>query len=138
MSAIEHIARDFPEVAAFYLFGSLASGRENAESDADVGVLLRERRAPSPDWRWRGELAGRLEELFPGRTIDLVVLDEQGPLFRHEVLKQGRLLYEADRERRIDFESSTYIEAFDFLPTWRLATEGRIDAIRRGMSEKKP
>jgi predicted nucleotidyltransferase len=129
-ASFDSIARDFPEIAAIYLFGSLARNTAGPESDADVGIVLRPRDAAGPGWRWRAELASRLEELFSGRAIDLVILDEQGPLFRHEVLLTGRLVHEADRGRRIDFESSSCVEAFDFLPTWRIATEGRVDAIR--------
>ncbi|HUO85184.1 MAG TPA: nucleotidyltransferase domain-containing protein [Thermoanaerobaculia bacterium] len=135
-ASIAAISRDFPEIAAIYLFGSIAGKEEHAGSDADVGIVLRDRRAPGPGWRWRADLAGRLEELFPGRSIDLVILDEQGPLFRHQVLLHGRLLHEADRDRRIDFESSTFVEAFDFHPTWRLATGGRIGSIRKALQGK--
>jgi uncharacterized protein len=134
-ACFEAIAHDFPQIAAIYLFGSLAQGSAGTESDVDIGLVLRPRTAASPGWRWRAEIASRLEALFPGRTIDLVILEEQGPLFRHEVLLSGRLLHEADRARRIDFESSSYVEAFDFLPTWRIATENRLDAIRESVRD---
>jgi hypothetical protein len=55
----------------------------------------------------------------------------QGPLFGHNVLREGRRILETDRERRIDFESDTIVRAFDFRPTWELAAREQVGGMRR-------
>ena len=38
---------------------------------------------------------------------------------------------EADRRRRVDFESDVFPRAFDFRPTYELATRGKVGALKR-------
>ena len=107
-------------------------GDAGPASDVDVGVLLAARGAGAASHhRLVGELASRLEQITFPRPLDLILLEDQGLTFRHEVLLEGRLLYEGDRERRIDFESDTVARALDFRPTWEIATSGRIAGLRR-------
>ncbi|MEK7865818.1 MAG: nucleotidyltransferase domain-containing protein [Planctomycetota bacterium] len=122
----------YPEIAAAYVFGSVARGTAGPESDLDIGILFRTPGATALDHhRLLGDLASRLEAVCDGRPLDLVVLETQGWLFRHRVLLEGKLVYEADRDRRISFEAETYVRAFDFRPTYEIATRGRLGAIRR-------
>lgn len=121
-----------PEVAAVYLFGSHARGDARPDSDVDLGVVFRRRGDTALDhYLLLGDLASRLEAPVGGRLIDLVVLEPQGPIFCHRVLSEGRLVYEGDRERRIDFESDTYVRYFDFKPTYDIATRGWLEATQR-------
>lgn len=130
--AIRPILSGFPEIAAVYLFGSVARGTARPDSDLDIGLVFRKRGATALDHhRLIGDLASRLESVSGGRPIDLVVLESQGPLFRHQVLLEGRLIHEGDRDRRIAFEAETCVRAIDFRPTYDIATRGRLDAIRR-------
>ena len=68
--------------------------------------------------------------------VDVVLLEPQGPIFCHRVLCDGWLLYEKDRDRRIDFESETMVRAFDFRPTWELSTRGKVQAIRQWLKTR--
>lgn len=70
-------------------YGSTVSGPTHARSDVDVGVLFD---APPPSLFDLGGLIGDLEEQFPGRTVDLAVLDHADPLFLHRVVQRCRLL----------------------------------------------
>jgi uncharacterized protein len=120
--AIAAVMASYPEVAASWLFGSEARGEARPDSDVDVALLLRERGKTAADvYRLLGSIAADLEQVAPGRRIDLVLLDQQGPVFQHRVLLEGRLVYDADPDRRVDFESDSYVRYFDFLPTHRLA-----------------
>lgn len=132
---LREVLRRYPQVAAAYVFGSLARGEAGPESDLDVGLLLRRKGETALDHhRMLGDLAGRLESHVAGRNVDLVVLEAQGPIFCHRVLMEGALVYEADRGRRIDFESSTYVRAMDFRPTYETATRGKLAAVRQWLA----
>lgn len=129
-------AERHPEIAAVYLFGSVARGEARADSDVDLGIVFKRRGATALEHhRLLGDFASRVEPYCGGRPLDLVVLESQGCLFRHQVLLEGRRLYEGDRDRRVDFESETYVRAFDFRPTYEIATRGRISAIRRHLRD---
>ena len=129
--------RTFPEVAAAWLFGSEVRGEARADSDVDVALLLRERnQAASNVYLLLGRIAATLECAAPGRTIDLILIESQGPAFQHRVLSEGRLIYEQDRERRVDFESDAYVRYFDFRPTQQIAERHALDGFEHRLSSK--
>ena len=126
-----------PELAAARLFGSAARGELRPDSSVDVGVIFREKgRSSLTDHRLLGDLASRLEQVTAPRSVDVVVLSEQGAIFAHNALVEGKLILEADRERRVDFETDTVLQAFDFRPTWEIARSGQIEAMRRYVREQ--
>jgi len=92
-----------PDVAAAYLFGSLAEGRAAPRSDVDIAILL----GGDPDsdriWERRLALWDALER-FTDCKLDLIILNQSPPLLQNEVLQHGRLLYEGDRAARVEFE----------------------------------
>lgn len=134
-AAIAEVCARYPEIAAVYLFGSHARGDAGPDSDVDLGLVFRERGATALDhYRLILDLASRLEGPAGTDRIDLVVLEPQGPIFCHRVLSEGRLVYEGDTERRVDFESDTYSRYFDFKPTYDIATAGALDAVRRRLA----
>lgn len=120
-----------------YLFGSVARGEARPDSDLDLGLVFRRRGETARDHhRMLASLAWDVSRVVGHERIDLVVLEPQGPIFCHRVLLQGRCVYEGDRERRVDFESETLVRAFDFSPTWELATRGKADGLRRWLRER--
>jgi uncharacterized protein len=103
-------------IAAAYLFGSVARRTAGPRSDVDVAVLYEQ--GPPPGLG-RFRLEGELEDLL-GRPVQLVVLDQASPDLVHRVLRDGVLLLERDRCRRIDFEVRSRAEYFDLEPLRRL------------------
>ncbi len=79
-------------------------------------------------------LAARLQaEGAPnGPELDLRPLAGTSPRFRANVLRDGRLLYEADRNVRLDFEARTLSEWLDFKPTWERMRRRMFDRWARG------
>jgi predicted nucleotidyltransferase len=124
-----------PEVAAAYVFGSVARGTANGESDLDVGLVYRQRGSDAHD-RLATTLALELARATGFEQIDVVDLEVQGPIFAHRVLCDGLRAYDGDRIRRIDFESETIVRALDFMPTHVLATRGKTVALRRWLEER--
>ena len=104
-------------VAAVYLFGSVAADADRADSDIDIAILYH---AAPPSTIDAGplDLEGTLEQRL-GRHVDLIVLNHAPVDLRARVLRQGRLILDADRSVRIRFEVQTRNEAFDFEPVLR-------------------
>ena len=113
----EHFESGDPKVVAAYLFGSVARGTARSESDVDVGVLFRE----TPPSTLAGQpmrLEGDLEQLL-GRRVQVVVLNTAPPDLIARVLRDGVLILDADRSRRIRFEVDARNRYFDLLPFLR-------------------
>lgn len=132
---IAAVMQRVPEVAAAYLFGSVARGCATAQSDLDVGVVYRERCSDAHE-RVATGIAIALARATGVEEIDVVELEAQGPIFAHRVLCDGIRAYEGDAARRVDFESETIVRALDFMPTYRLATRGKPAALRRWLEER--
>lgn len=110
----EYFAEHPAELIAAYLFGSVARGGAGASSDADVAVLLG-RRPASTLMDQPYDLADDLRGLLR-RQVDLVVLDAAPPDLVHRVLRDGILLVDRDRSRRVRFEVSARNAYFDLKP----------------------
>jgi hypothetical protein len=67
------------------------------------------------------ELAGELQRLGAprGPEIDLRVLNGAGPRFWANLLTNSRVLYQADRVRRLEQEAMAMSRWLDFAPIWR-------------------
>lgn len=91
-----------PDVLAAYLFGSYATGKARPRSDVDVAVLLSQADGFERFER-RLRLTGEVEDAL-GRRADVVVLNDAPPLLTHQVLREGRLIFERDRAARVEFE----------------------------------
>jgi uncharacterized protein YutE (UPF0331/DUF86 family)/predicted nucleotidyltransferase len=93
--------RRLPEIAARHgirlvvRFGSTVAGPTHARSDVDVGVLLGEPAVSLPQLT---EIHAHLQALFPGRVVDLAVLNRADPLFLKKVTDRCRLLHGAPRD----------------------------------------
>src|SRR3954451_14491189 len=83
------------EVAAVYLFGSVARGAAGPESDIDVGVVY----VRSPPRTLAGQpfdVAADLSQRL-GRPIDIVVMNGAPANLVHRILRDGRIVFERDR-----------------------------------------
>ena len=121
-----------PDIAAAWIFGSVARGDERNDSDLDVAVLLRAGTGPSVDAvdAILRELAIDLEPYSPSGRVDVVILGRQGPIWRHRVLTEGKLVHDADRALRVDFEGRTISEYLDWTPTHDIAMRSVFGGLR--------
>jgi predicted nucleotidyltransferase len=103
--------------AVAYLFGSEARGVAVATSDVDVAVLFEQ--APAPVLSGGAlTLAGALERAL-GRRVDLVSLNTASADVVHRVLRDGVIVCDRDRSKRIRFEVAKRNEFFDLEPLRR-------------------
>jgi predicted nucleotidyltransferase len=105
------------DVAAVYLFGSVARGTANATSDVDVGVLFKS--SPPPTLAGLPVDMEEALERHVGRTVQVVTLNTAPVDLRKRVLRDGRLLVEPDPAARVRWEVATRNEAFDLEPILR-------------------
>lgn len=106
-----------PEIAAAYLFGSVARGEDRAGSDVDVAVLWAG--APPPTLRGLGLVLESELEAAIRRPVQVVVLQRAPVDLVHRVLRDGLLLIDADPSARVRFEVAARREYFDLLPHLR-------------------
>jgi predicted nucleotidyltransferase len=113
------LLKDAPaDVVAVYLFGSRARGTGSADSDVDLGVLLRG--APG---RELSDTTARIEddvERAARVPVQAVVLNTAPADLVHRVLRDGILLLDRDRAERIRFEVRARNEYFDLAPIRRV------------------
>jgi predicted nucleotidyltransferase len=133
-TAIAAVLSRYPEVSAGWLFGSVARGSAGPDSDLDVGVVYP--RGSYAHTRVGPLVAMELARATGFERVDVIDLAAQGPIFAHRALCDGRRVYEGDRDRRVDFESDTMSRAFDFMPTYRIATADKPAALRRWLEER--
>ena len=92
--SLEEIARAHG-VVLLLQFGSTVSGRrQHARSDVDLAVLLQ---SPSPSLGTLSELSSDLQPFYPGREIDLAVINRADPFFLKKITEDCRLLYGSPR-----------------------------------------
>jgi uncharacterized protein len=114
----EFFARDPHGAAAVYLFGSQARGTARERSDVDVGVLFEEDPPHALD-----DAADRLDaelESLLRKEVDVVTLNHASPDLAFRVIRDGKLLLEANKSKRIRFEVATRNEYWDLLPLLRI------------------
>lgn len=83
-------------VVAIYIFGSAATGKDRPGSDIDLAVMV----ASAFSGMERVEMETVLSNLLC-RDVDLVLFGQTAPLLQHQILKYGRLIYEAAPRERI-------------------------------------
>lgn len=130
-TALRRALSNRPEVAVAYVFGSRARGDARPDSDVDIGLVFRSRGlAREQREQVTDDVVTEVGRATGIERVDVVDLEEQGPIFCHRVLCEAERVYEADSARRVDFESDTIVRALDFRPTYELATHGKIAALR--------
>jgi hypothetical protein len=83
-------------IAAVYLFGSTATGRDRRGSDLDLAIVTKKRISSRERLKIEADLSSRLR-----RDVDLVVFGQAAPLLQHQILKYGRLICENDPAERV-------------------------------------
>lgn len=111
---ILRVAAETDGVLAVYLFGSYAEGREHAESDVDVGVLLDRERYPTEDERFHVRLLlSAALSFYGGPDADVVILNDVPPTLGRTVVTRGIRLVCNDAEKEHAFVRDVQLQAAD-------------------------
>jgi len=121
-------------IALAYLYGSAASGLTTPFSDVDIALLASEPLASQQQLRLELRLEPELAERAGVPNADVRIINDLPLLLRGQVACRGVLLYCADEATRIEFETVTRDEYFDFLPIAEQIQCTFLDTIReRGL-----
>lgn len=101
---------------AVYLFGSRARSQEGPLSDYDFGILLNEKISPKKYFDVKLTLMELFSKKFQTDHLDIVILNEGSTLLAMNIIKEGKILFEKDRQYRIAFENYTMMTYYDRLP----------------------
>lgn len=133
LKSLRSLGRIYPEIDAVYLFGSRATGKSGPLSDIDIGVLLNtDHVRPKDLFRTRLNLITQAMETCGRSNVDLVLLNEAGPLLAYEVVHDGKLAYERNRQRRVSYEADTLRRYFDFQPFFHTIRQYLKKHLREG------
>lgn len=108
LKKIEKFADEYKKIAAIYVFGSVATGRNRCGSDLDLAVMIHGKL----DGSERIKLETYLSNLL-GCDVDLSVFGQSDHLLQHQILKYGKLVYENDTSERVRQEviaRSSYLD----------------------------
>lgn len=110
----------FPEIAAVYLFGSFARGNVRRGSDVDVAILTRSPSSARRRSRSRSEYAAAVSGALGCDRVDVVVMNDAPVVLRHEIFRDGKLLFVRDRAGLSRFRVLSSREYLDTIPLRRL------------------
>lgn len=106
---------DNKDIDFAYIFGSQVSGKTNSESDIDIAVYLNKNKTKDY-FEKRVSFITKLEAILKKR-IDLIVLNEiKSIFFKFVIIREGKLVFERDHSKRVDFELRVMQEYYDFQP----------------------
>ena len=111
-STISSLLHGEHDVLFAYLYGSTARLSTRKQSDVDIGVYLSEDILTKNKF-YPERLAAKIEKKIH-RPVDVRVLNHQGIIFLHQVLKHGDLIVNNNDRKRIIFETRVYDEYLDF------------------------
>jgi predicted nucleotidyltransferase len=125
-------AAAFPGLVSAYLFGSYSLGRAHAESDVDIGVLLRHAKYPTARERFEARLLLIAElQRAVGREVDLVILNDAPPPLARRIVTAGRRVFDADPGADHAFVRDVQLRAADLAPFLRWTRQRKLAAILR-------
>lgn len=116
---IRHIIDYFKgrdEISALYIFGSAANGKETAESDIDIAVLINDHKKGRRTYDSLKKTYYSASPKLSIRPVDIVILNTASPFLKHHIIKTGKVLLDRNRRLRKRFTANAIIEYLDYKP----------------------
>ena len=114
-----------------YLFGSYAKGTHDEKSDLDLAIYLKDENILERDPLYPSRVAIKIERaLSDKKKIDVRVLNGSTFVFRSQVLIYGKLLHTKNEKKRIEFETSSLSQYYDFKPHIEIYNAARRARLR--------
>lgn len=116
VESIIKVLENEKDILLVYLFGSYAKGTQNEKSDIDIAVYLIDEKILEKDPLYPSRIAIKIENILDKKKVDVRVLNGSTLRFRNQVLMHGKLLHSKDEKKRIEFETSSLAQYYDFKP----------------------
>lgn len=129
LQAIKAFFAGQPEVIVAYLFGSVARGQANPLSDIDIAILLDPGLESEISIERQLHFMAALED-FTDREVQVTILNRVSPTFAYQAIREGILLYERDRQERVDFQVRLMKTCFDIQPMLEFHNQTLLNRIR--------
>ena len=118
-------------ISAAWVFGSVATGKDRADSDIDIAVLFIEGLDKQVRFDLRLSIAAELAGLT-GREVDVIDM-QAAPLFlQHQVSRFGYLLFEKDHAYRVAYDVKSRRQFLDFSPRLEIRNQQMINKVLEG------
>jgi predicted nucleotidyltransferase len=112
LERISFILAGFEEIDLAYVFGSFLE-RDDFR-DIDIAIYFSQEQSPYQRFKLSQRIASDLENgLEPRVDFDIRILNHAPVYFQYEVISNGKVVLERDRERRVDFEAHLISEYLD-------------------------
>jgi predicted nucleotidyltransferase len=120
INAVSHFLARQPDIAAAYIFGSLARGGFRPGSDVDIAILYnRDDVDKLARFERRLDLEIALEETIH-RPVQVIDLEQAGLPLQYQIRKYGKIIVEKDSKLRVNFEVNARSLYFDMQRFYRL------------------
>ena len=108
IKSLQEYVKTHPDIIALYIFGSVAMKKDKKNSDVDLALIPKSK----VNGFRRIDIETELSNILK-KNVDLVIFTDASPLLRHQILKNGHLVYENDRDERIRHEVFSRFEYWD-------------------------
>ena len=121
-------------VDAAYIYGSVATGQVHPFSDLDVALLLQEevmhRLSAYERLRLEAEVELRIADLTGIDYADVRVINDAPIAWRGALVSGGICIYSRNESHRIEFETRSRKEYFDFRPVLEMLHRASMARLR--------
>jgi predicted nucleotidyltransferase len=129
-SRLADILANLPVIAA-YLYGSYLDHSFNKKSDIDIALLFKDSIDGHDATKIELNISAQLDQHF-AVPFDVRSINDAPLKVKGEILTQGKLVFCADEELRVDFETFVRSRYFDFLPSLRAMRKTYFSAVKSG------
>jgi predicted nucleotidyltransferase len=116
-------------VDAAYVYGSIARGTATPLSDIDIALLLTHAVSPYDRLKLELTIQGDIATMSDLISIDVRSINDAPLMVQGRIVQEGKLIYERDHARRVNFEVMTRKRYFDFAPTARRLQNAFLDRV---------
>ena len=104
------------EVLFAYIFGSQITKKTNKFSDIDIAIFIDKIKINDELYRYgyQAETLTDIMNLLGTNKVDLVILNDVKPLFKHRVIYFGELIHSINEKERINFQVDTINKYMDY------------------------
>ncbi|ODS34468.1 MAG: nucleotidyltransferase [Candidatus Scalindua rubra] len=124
--------KDKEEIKAAYLYGSIVIGRDLKDSDVDIALLTTPYKDHIESYKARVKYHTDISRLIK-KDVDLVFLQEVGELLAFQILREGKVIFERDRNMHRSFRATRLIQCLDYQFLENRMQKGMIAAMRRSV-----